>query len=186
MIHRNRARSSSLFLMELIIAIFFFTIFSAVCVQVFVKAHLMNQESFALNHAVSECSGVAEVISTSDSVDVAVDTLEDLHPYGRYDNRNGNATNVDAEIYYDADFKECSKDKAEYLLLMKLDSDEHMINADMSVRPVGSKEADSKTTGSKKTKPVESDSKASGDTASGNKTTIYELSTTHHIARRTR
>ena len=50
---RNQNSKSALFLMELIIAILFFAISSAVCVQLFVKAHLMSRDTTDLNHAVA-------------------------------------------------------------------------------------------------------------------------------------
>ncbi len=39
---RNRAQASSLFLLELTMAILFFSIASAVCVQIFVKSRAMS------------------------------------------------------------------------------------------------------------------------------------------------
>lgn len=156
MIHRNRAQSSSLFLMELIIAILFFTIFSAVCVQCFAKAHLMNEDSYALNHAVSECSGAMEVIRTSDGVSDSLALLEDLYPNGEYRLDAGGADGVEACIYYDADFKECAKDKAKYTMSINMDLKDQMVESKAVVKSIDSKSK------------------------------IYDLSTTHHIARRTR
>lgn len=54
------ARRSSLFLMELIMAILFFALASAVCVQLFAKAHLTGQATQDLNGAVSQCQSFAE------------------------------------------------------------------------------------------------------------------------------
>ena len=78
---KNRARSSSLFLMELILAILFFSVASAVCVQFFVKSHLLNLESKALTHAVNECSGAAEIISTADSLTDGLTLLQAQYPH---------------------------------------------------------------------------------------------------------
>ena len=50
---RTTARSSSLFLMELIIAILFFSVAASICVQFFVKARLMSQEAAQLDAAVA-------------------------------------------------------------------------------------------------------------------------------------
>ena len=72
MVRRNRARSSSLFLMELIIAILFFSVFSAVCVQFFVKSHLLSNDANALTHAVNECASTAEMIHTADDLTAAI------------------------------------------------------------------------------------------------------------------
>ena len=43
------AKRSSLFLLELIIAILFFSLTSAVCVQIFVRAHLISRQTQELN-----------------------------------------------------------------------------------------------------------------------------------------
>ena len=54
------SRRSSLFLLELIIAIAFFSIAAAVCVQFFAKSHDLEQESSRLNHAVHLATSAAE------------------------------------------------------------------------------------------------------------------------------
>ena len=51
---------SALFLMELIIAIFFFSLASAVCIQLFVKAHLMGTSNTNKNHALLWAQNIAE------------------------------------------------------------------------------------------------------------------------------
>ena len=72
MIRRSRAQSSSLFLMELILAILFFSITSAVCVQFFVKSHLLSRESKALAQAVNESTNNAVIFDASESTEDAV------------------------------------------------------------------------------------------------------------------
>lgn len=76
---RNRARSSSLFLLELIIAILFFSVASAVCVQFFVKSHTMSEQSQQLNTAVNECSSIAEIVQTSDSRKDVISTVKNIY-----------------------------------------------------------------------------------------------------------
>lgn len=51
---------SSLFLMEMIICILFFSISAAVCVQFFVRSHTMSQSSIEENHAVIALESIAE------------------------------------------------------------------------------------------------------------------------------
>ena len=48
------AKRSSLFLLELIIAILFFSLTSAVCVQIFVRAHLISRQTQELNTALEK------------------------------------------------------------------------------------------------------------------------------------
>lgn len=51
---------SSLFLMELIIVIFFFALTSAVCLEVFVKAHFVAKETEELDYAILWADNAAE------------------------------------------------------------------------------------------------------------------------------
>lgn len=56
----HRTSKSGLFLLELMIIILFFAVTSAVCVQLFVTAHLTDLHSSDLNHAVLEVQSAAE------------------------------------------------------------------------------------------------------------------------------
>lgn len=51
---------SSLFLMEMIIAILFFSLASAVCIQLFAKSHLLSTQTVNQNHAVIQAQNLAE------------------------------------------------------------------------------------------------------------------------------
>lgn len=64
--YRKTSRAS-LFLMELIMSILFFSLAAAVCVQLFVKSHSLSQSSLELNHAVVECESLAELIFGSNA-----------------------------------------------------------------------------------------------------------------------
>ena len=52
---------SSLFLMELILSILFFSLASVVCVQLFVKSHLISEQSTDSSNAVNLSQDVAEI-----------------------------------------------------------------------------------------------------------------------------
>lgn len=58
--NRNTTSKTGLFLMELIIAILFFAVSGAICVQLFLQSHLISKDSVELNHAVEWCQNVAE------------------------------------------------------------------------------------------------------------------------------
>ncbi len=164
MTRRNRARSSSLFLMELIIAIFFFSAASAVCIQFFVKSHLLSQESNALNHAVNECTSTAELINASDSIEDCLNMLMRLYPNGTYPDVHLSSPKIveaDVQIYYDDTFKECISQNSSYMLTLHLSKDDNkngLLIADIQV---------------------------TSTEASKTETVIYKLNTKHHIARRT-
>ena len=61
-----RSSKSALFLMELIIVIAFFALASAVCMRLFVHAHLISKQSADLNMAVSAAQSAAECLRASD------------------------------------------------------------------------------------------------------------------------
>lgn len=52
---------SSMFLMELIIAILFFSLASAVCIQLFAQSHLISRETVNQNYAISHAQSLAEI-----------------------------------------------------------------------------------------------------------------------------
>lgn len=59
--NQQTTSKTSLFLMELIIAITFFAISSAVCVRLFVSAHLLSQKNYDLTNAIMWSQNLAEV-----------------------------------------------------------------------------------------------------------------------------
>lgn len=171
MVHRSRARSSSLFLMELILAILFFSVASAVCVEFFVKSHLMSHNSEALTHAVNECAGAAEIVCTSDSLAAGLSLLQQQYPEGMYPDWENIVpvgdqaqaedfdVNADVKIFYDDSFVPCGENSAAYVLEIHLTQKERMIEADLEMR----EEVDD------------------GE----EELSVYQLNTKHHIARRT-
>ena len=64
--NRHDTSKSGLFLIELILAIFFFIIAMAVCLQLFVKAHTLSQDTISMNHAVLWTQNLAELFLGND------------------------------------------------------------------------------------------------------------------------
>ena len=62
----NNARKTGLFLMELIIAILFFSLAAAICIQLFVKSHMISERSIALNHSILLAQNTAEIFYAAD------------------------------------------------------------------------------------------------------------------------
>ena len=75
----HRPRTSSLFLLELIFSILFFSVASAICIQIFVRAHTLSRDARALHTAVSACSDAAEIGSNAGT---AADAAEKLAAEG--------------------------------------------------------------------------------------------------------
>lgn len=97
---------SSLFLIELILAILFFSLASAVCIQVFVKAHFMSQSARELTLGSNYASSAAEVLAHTDG---SYEAVKELLP---------KALKKDGSIFfcYDKDGKSCSQKEAVYYL----------------------------------------------------------------------
>lgn len=125
---KNRAKSSSLFLLELILAILFFSIASAVCVQIFVKSHLLSKDAQALNLAISECTGAAEIITTIDNADTLIERFDKIGPY----TVEGNEPSA-IYIYYDKAMQPCSQTSGIYQMTIRLDWAETMVAADITM-----------------------------------------------------
>lgn len=106
---RTPAKRSSLFLLELMIAILFFCLASAVCVQIFVKAHTTSRKTQELNTALEKVSGYTELF------------LAD-------------ALTEDTEVFYDADWQECGKDEASYEIVIRVEPDGKLLHGTFTVQ----------------------------------------------------
>ena len=98
--NKNRSRSSSLFLMELIIAILVFAIASAVCVQIFVASHKLSTQASELNAAVDEASSIAEIVNASSGISEAEELISAAYPDADVDlTEEGGMLSADIGIY---------------------------------------------------------------------------------------
>ena len=59
--NRIQHNKTSLFLMELIISVLFFAVAGAICVKLFVSAHILTEKSIDVNHAVLWTQNISEV-----------------------------------------------------------------------------------------------------------------------------
>lgn len=130
--NRKPAKRSSLFLMELIIAILFFCLSSAVCVRFFVKSHLIEKETEALNHAVNYASSVAEIIRSSDDLPAG---LKDQFPDGSFRNEESFL------IFFDSEWKTCHEDDARWLLVLDYGQTSDFLSGEITVSSAEDTEA---------------------------------------------
>lgn len=107
--HLDSTHTTSLFLIELILAILFFTLASAVCLRIFVKAHEFSQNAQDLNFAVNTVSSAAEQLPKNPE------------------------TIVPTYSYYDAAYALCDKSDAVYVLSTTLQLDDSLLTADISM-----------------------------------------------------
>lgn len=108
--YQRHNNTSSLFLLELILAVLFFSVASALCIQIFTKAHLMSQDARDLNFAVNEVSSMAEQMPD--------DSLQD------------------AAAYYDSSYASCEKADAIYVLTVHYEPEDTLLKAHISMDTV--------------------------------------------------
>lgn len=115
-------RSSKLFLMELIISIFFFSVISAVSVQLFSEAYTRSVRSKELIQSVNLVSNVAEYYRVWDWQEAS---WQEVFPEGVWQGD-------DWQILYDEVWKTTEED-ARYRLDMKLVEQDGMKEAQIAV-----------------------------------------------------
>ena len=116
-LRRKRASTASLFLMELMAAILFFTLAASLCVTIFVEAHIKSNASKSLNHAVNICSDGAELIRTSSSKNAAKRRIHSF--YGNVALTPGGGSG-DFSVFFDDDYhpvNEAQATQTEYFSL---------------------------------------------------------------------
>ena len=121
--NQQPTRRSSLFLMELIIAILFFSLAATVCVRFFVKSYTLEQESQKLNHAVNAATSVAEIFRNQEQ---PFSLLAEEYPYGEQ------AENA-YYIYYDINWSLCTSSNAVYTVLLQTAENDTFIIGDITV-----------------------------------------------------
>ena len=102
---------SSLFLIETIIAVLFFSICSAICVEIFAKAYTVSCDTQSLNGAVNLCTAAAELFYGYNGDLSKVQNTVDPKRMSTY--QNGILT-----FYYDEKFNLCHMGDAAYYLNM--------------------------------------------------------------------
>ena len=93
---QRRTRSGALFLMEIILAILFFSIAAAVCVSILVNARLLSRDAQSLNTAVTVCSTAAETVDSAENFDDVKARISLIFPDGAWDGDDFSAVIYDA------------------------------------------------------------------------------------------
>ncbi len=102
----SSSRSSRLFLIELICAVLFFSLGSAVCVQAFVQAHTVSTRARDLSFASAAVSSAANVLRYA----------EDPEDFLTYYPEAGLDSDGTVFLCYGADLTPCDEDSAAYVL----------------------------------------------------------------------
>ena len=150
--YQRHNNTSSLFLLELILAVLFFSVASALCIQIFTKAHLMSQDARDLNFAVNEVSSMAEQISAdtlhpdtaASSDDTAASSDDTAASSGDTAASSGDTASdpstqisndawQDDTAYYDSSYASCEKADAVYVLTVHYEPEDTLLKAHISM-----------------------------------------------------
>lgn len=91
---------TSLFLMELIVAIFFFSLSAAICVRLFVNAHILAEKTVNLNNALTWSQSLAESFTGKNG---QIEEIGALYP-------SAFITEDSLILFFDKDWKVISSD----------------------------------------------------------------------------
>ena len=136
--YQRHNNTSSLFLLELILAVLFFSVASALCIQIFTKAHLMSQDARDLNFAVNEVSSMAEQIS-ADTLHPDTAASSDDTAASSGDTASDPSTQIsndawqDDTAYYDSSYASCEKADAVYVLTIHYEPEDTLLKAHISM-----------------------------------------------------
>lgn len=115
--NRRSNNHSGLFLLEIMIAILFFAMVSAVCLRSFAKAHTLSQEASDINQAISHMENVAELLKSADS-----SVLDNPEKFSQLLSTEYTLVSVDQKqytLYFDKDWTNCPEDDARYDIEIK-------------------------------------------------------------------
>lgn len=136
--YQRHNNTSSLFLLELILAVLFFSVASALCIQIFTKAHLMSQDARDLNFAVNEVSSMAEQISAG-TLHPATAASSDDTAASSGDTASDPSTQIsndawqDDTAYYDSSYASCEKADAVYVMTVHYEPEDTLLKAHISM-----------------------------------------------------
>ncbi len=130
----------SVFLTEQILAILFFALTAAVCVQLFVGSSNMSDDSGDLNYALMVAQNGAEAFKASHGdMEQTANILDDDNSY------NADSDSGSIVISYDKNWLVCDSDDAKYQMLIKEESSpaDDLFTATITVQTSTPKDASS-------------------------------------------
>ena len=122
---------SGLFLIELIIAIVFFALSSASCIQLFVKAHTLSAKSSDLNTAVIQAQNAAELFKASGGDAERLSQLLDCRYAAADGEDNYHAANY--VLNFDADWKRVEDGSDVYSVVLNMSCGQEIVTAYITV-----------------------------------------------------
>jgi hypothetical protein len=104
----GQSKKSTLFLMELIIVLLFFSFSAAVCVNIFAKAKLLSEQSYELNKSVIAAQNAAECFAADSDTSLLSSAL------------GGTEDNNTVKVFYGKDWEKTDSANAVYTLSVDL------------------------------------------------------------------
>lgn len=105
-------RSSSLFLMELLLSVLILSLCSAVCIRIFSASYVNKKKARDLNHIQEYTVNLTELLEGTDGT---AETVQSFYPdtilvgntlYGYFDSSWNPAASAEASYYYEAVFRQ--------------------------------------------------------------------------------
>jgi Tfp pilus assembly protein PilV len=151
---RHSQQQSRLFLLEITLAILFFSLASAVCLRCFAKSHILSTQAAELNQAVSQSENIAELLRSlpeNDRKDAQkISNVLQLE----YPAVNFSATDMDTDIdteidsaqkswgswslYFDSDWNSCQQAQAVYQIQIQAFCEDSVILFHLNAESVSS------------------------------------------------
>lgn len=159
---RHNQQQSRLFLLEITLAILFFSLASAVCLRCFAKSHILSTQAAELNQAVSQSENIAELLRSlpkNDRKDAQKisNVLQLEYPFVNF-SATDTATDMDTDIdtdtdieidsaqkslgswnlYFDSDWTSCQKAQAVYQIQIQAFYEDSVILFHLNAESVSS------------------------------------------------
>lgn len=159
---RHNQQQSRLFLLEITLAILFFSLASAVCLRCFAKSHILSTQAAELNQAVSQSENIAELLRSlpkNDRKDAQKisNVLQLEYPFVNF-SATDTATDMDTDIdtdtdieidsaqkslgswslYFDSDWTSCQKAQAVYKIQIQAFCEDSVILFHLNAESVSS------------------------------------------------
>ena len=106
----RQTRHSSMFLLELMIAILFFCLAATVCIRLIVKSHIISQKTQNLNMALNQVTTAAEIFKSETDVE---EYFKNEFPQWK-EIKDGFA------VYYNEKWEACKKKDAKFQLSIEI------------------------------------------------------------------
>ena len=163
---RHNQQQSRLFLLEITLAILFFSLASAVCLRCFAKSHILSTQAAELNQAVSQSENIAELLRSlpkNDRKDAqkisnvlqleypavnfsATDTATDMDTDIDIDTDTDTDTEIDSAqkswgswiLYFDSDWNSCQQAQAVYQIQIQAFCEDSVIFFHLNAESVSS------------------------------------------------